>query len=128
MTSLIPYIVFPGNCREAMQFYVESLHGEISSIQTYGESPIDVPKEMEYRIFDTTLKAGNISIKASDNLPNYPVQEGTNISLFVSFGDRELKEEVFANLSEGGKVMFPLDDNFGMLKDKYGIQWMFVNS
>ncbi len=30
-------------------------------------------------------------------------------------------------LSDGGKILFPLDDNFGMLKDKYGVQWIVVH-
>jgi PhnB protein len=127
MAILTPYLVFSGNCKEAMQFYARILNGNITSLTTFGESPIEVPVEFENRIFNLELKAGSIHLKASDDLPNHQVKGGNNISLFVSFSDQKEKENVFAELAHEGKVLFPLDDNFGMLKDKFGIQWMMAN-
>lgn len=125
--NLIPYLVFLGNCKEAMEFYAECFQGEIASMQTFGDSQLNVPKEAETRIFDSELKAGNIHFKASDDLPSHPVKSGTNISLFLTFSDDERKKKTFKNLSEEGDILFPLDENFGMLRDKYGIQWMFTH-
>ncbi len=127
MTSLTPYIVFPGTCREAMEFYKESLNGEITLMQTFGDSPIDVPKESQNRIFNSELRAGDVHFKASDDLPNHEVIIGSNISLYVVFSDKQTKEEAFNKLSKGGKTLFPIEDNFGMLKDRYGVQWMLVH-
>lgn len=127
MTNLLPYLVFPGNCRDAMQFYVDALNGDITSITTYEDSPLDVAEDLKYRIFDCEFRTENVVIKASDNLPQYEVQNGNNISLFLSFSDKKLRKDAFTNLSEDGNIMFPLDENFGMLKDKYGIQWMFTS-
>ncbi len=127
MATVIPYLVFPGQCKEAMQFYADCLNGEITTMQTFEESPIDVPSELGSRIFNSELKAGNLRLKASDDLPNHSVSMGTNISLYVTFPDKQTKVNVFKRLSEGGKVLFPLDDNFGMLKDKYNVQWMVVD-
>ncbi|MGE3801267.1 MAG: VOC family protein [Candidatus Kapaibacterium sp.] len=126
MKSLIPYLVFPGNCREVIEFYSEVLKGELTHIQTFGESPIDVPEDFKDRVFDSELKAENIHLKASDDLPNHPVQLGTNISMFVMFSDRQEGEEVFNQLAEGGNVLFPLNQNFGMLRDKFSVQWLLV--
>ena len=127
MAKMIPYLVFPGTCKEAIEFYAAVIKGSTISMTNYGKAPIDVPPEHENRIFDSELKAGNIHFKASDDLPNYEVQAGNNISLFVSFSDPKERENVFAELAKEGKVLFPLDDNFGMVKDKFGIQWMLVN-
>lgn len=127
MQSLIPYLVFPGNCKEAIAFYATTLGGEITSLLTFKESPMDVPTESEDRIFNAELQAGKIKIKASDDMPGYDVKVGTNVSLYAVFLDKESKEDAFSKLSEDGKVLFPIDDNFGMLKDKYNVQWMFVN-
>ena len=127
MSSIIPYLVFPGTCKEAMEFYKEALNGEITLLQTFGESPVDVPPESENRIFNAELKAGGILLKASDDLPGHDVTQGNNISLFTVFSDSTSKKGAFERLAEGGKVLFPLDENFGMLKDKYGMQWMFVH-
>ena len=127
MTALIPYLVFHGTCKEAMEFYEEALDGEITMMQTFGESPVEVPPTAEGRIFNAELTAGNVRLKASDDLPGQEVQMGTNMSLFVVFADASTKKSVFDKLAVGGQVLFPLDDNFGMLKDKYGVQWMFVH-
>lgn len=128
MKTLIPYIAFQGDCREALDFYVSAFNGEVTSIQTFSESPIQVSKEQRNRIFDSEFKADNIHFKASDDLPEHPVRIGTNISLFVSFTDKTERKSIFKILSESGKVLFPLDGNFGMLQDKYGVQWMFVGN
>ncbi len=39
---------------------------------------------------------------------------------------KEFYAEVFQKLSDQWKVLFPFHDNFGMHKEKYDIQWMFV--
>ena len=126
MTGIIPYLVFPGTCKEAMKFYAQVLNGEIISMKTFGDSPIEVPNDYQNRIFDSELNAEKIRIKASDDLPNHSVTIGNNISLFVTFTDKTFREEVFKKLSESGKILFPLKKDFGMVKDKFDIQWMLV--
>lgn len=109
-----------------MEFYAEIFNGTITNLITFGDSPVEVPKEMEERIFNAELKAEEIHLKASDDLPMHEVKVGTNISLFTVFSDNEKKLRIFEDLAKDGKILFPIDDNFGMLKDKFNIQWMFV--
>lgn len=96
-------------------------------MQTFGDSPVPVDGKHADRVFNAEVKAGNIRIKASDDLPGQEVKMGSNMSLFVVFPDADSKQVVFDALSEKGKILFPLDDNFGMLKDQFGVQWMFVH-
>ncbi|MDN5202669.1 VOC family protein [Fulvivirgaceae bacterium BMA10] len=124
MNYLIPYLVFPGTCQEAMEFYKESLNGEITLMQSFKDSPIEVSEAFQHRIFNSELKANGIHFKASDDLPDYETKIGSNVSLYAVFSDRQAKEQAFNKLLEGGKVLFPIEDNFGMLRDKYGVQWM----
>lgn len=93
---------------------------------TFGESPIGVPEEHQDRIFNADLQAGELYLKASDDLPSHEVKMGTHISLYLSFDNQELQQTTFNRLADGGKILFPLDGPFGMLKDKFGIQWMLV--
>ncbi len=105
MAALIPYLVFSGNCREALEFYATVFKGEVVSIQTFGEAPIDFPDESKDRIFDSEFKAGNIHFKASDDFPpNQTVTKGSNFSLFVYFSDTQFKKEAFNELSKDGNV------------------------
>ena len=126
MKKLNPYLIFDGNCREAMNFYKECLNGEINKMQTYSESPIQMPDEASERIFDSEIQAEDVSIKASDNMPNATTEVGKNFSLFIAFSDGEEMKTVFGKLADGGDITFPLDENFGMLTDKFGIQWMLA--
>jgi PhnB protein len=126
MPSLIPYIIFPGNCREALNFYSEVFNGRILSRQTFGDSSIPVSTENAHRIFDSEFIAGDIHFKASDDLPEHKVLQGSNISMFVTFNDPDFRREAFQKLAENGKVLFELNENFGMVQDLYGIQWMFT--
>ena len=55
--------------------------------------------------------------------------EGNNFSLAIQADNEEQATRFFKGLSEGGTVIMPLEKTFwgalfGMLKDKYGIQWM----
>lgn len=126
MKQAIPYLMFSGNCREALMFYKACLGGEITSLRTVAEAPFDVPPGMEDRIFDSEFSAGNVRFKASDDMPGNEVDVGSNFAIFVTFSDHDEQKKVFEKLAEGGQVQFPLQDNFGMLVDKYRIQWMLA--
>lgn len=119
-----PYLMFPGTCRQALHFYAECFDGEIVMMQTFAESPVEVPAEFNQRIFNAEFRADSLRFMASDDLPGNEVTVGSNFALFVVFSDAAEKEKVFNRLSERGKVLFPIEDNFGMLVDKFGIQWM----
>ena len=48
MTQINAYLTFSGNCREAMNFYKDSLGGELT-LQTISESPLadKMPAQMK---------------------------------------------------------------------------------
>ena len=55
MKKLNPYLMFSGNCKEAMTFYKECLDGEIVSMETFENSPVDVPNECSHFRFQITV-------------------------------------------------------------------------
>jgi len=126
MKAAMPYLVFTGNCREALEFYADCLDGEIVSIQTVGESPLQVEGEHQNRIFDSEFRAENLRFKASDDMPGHEVSAGTNFSIFLLFDDADKQKQIFDSLSQGGQIQFPLENNFGMVTDKYKVQWMLA--
>ncbi|MEM7333924.1 MAG: VOC family protein [Chloroflexota bacterium] len=126
MKEVIPYLMFSGSCHEALNFYKSCLNGEIVSLQTVGDSPLDVPAEFQDRIFDSEFRAEGVRFKASDDMPGQEVVKGGNFAMFVTFSDQQEQKRVFDELSNGGQVQFPLENNFGMLIDKYQVQWMLA--
>ena len=124
MKQVKPFVMFHGTCREALEFYSGCFGGEITMLKTFAESPIDVPDEHKDRIYNAAFQAEGIQFMASDDLPGNEVTVGSNFALFVTFSDLDEQKAVFEKLSDGGTVLFPLANNFGMLVDKYQIQWM----
>jgi PhnB protein len=127
-TTLNPYLAFNGNCREAMTFYKEALNGELN-IQTFGESPLDVPPEHKDKVMHATLTFGDAILMASDGMPGQEVTFGNSVALSIAALEEAEGEKIFNNLSEGGTVTMPWektfwDAKFGMCTDKFGIDWM----
>ncbi len=126
-TALNPYLAFPGTAREAMTFYQSVLGGELT-ISTFGEFGTEGPGADGVMHSHLASDAG--TFMASD-LP--PGQEeghvpGTNMSMSLS-GEGDDLRRYFAGLAEGGQVSMPLErqmwgDDFGMVTDRFGIQWM----
>ena len=109
-----------------MEFYEATFQAESLTFVTFKESHLQVNEADQNRIFDSELRISEIRIKASDDHPSHPVSQGNNFSLFISFSDAEIRKKVFDLLSENGVIMFPLDENFGMVRDRFGVQWMLV--
>lgn len=130
MEAIIPYLTFNGNADEALDFYSKALNGEIVFKQTFGETKIESSADWKNKIMHASFKAGDLHFLVSDRMEGQPVSDGTNLSLSLNFTDVESMDKTFSSLSEGGKVTMELQDTFwgakfGMLKDKYGFNWMF---
>ena len=130
MFGIKPYLTFGGNCEEAIKFYTEKLGGDHVFVQSYCESPM---KKMRTNnpIMHATIRIGDSVIMASDNCSKeHPTHVGNNISLAMGSKDVSQAEAMFANMSEGASVIMPMQETywaerFGMLTDKFGINWMF---
>lgn len=127
--QLIPYVIFTGQCEEALNFYAKALGGAIGQISRYGDIPGGNTHGQDPNwIMHTQFTVnGNVLFMASDG-PSDAKDSGM-ISLSLNFTDAGSIQNVFSKLSEGGNVTMPLQDTFwgatfGMLQDKYGIKWM----
>lgn len=128
--TLIPYVHFAGNAEEALNFYKNILDGEILMVSRYGDAPMPSDEDWKNKLMHARLKFGNSILYVSDGPKNYKSSKDGNIQLSVDVPDENKIEEVFNRMAEGGQVTMPLADQFwgakfGMLKDKYGVGWMF---
>ena len=143
MLGVKPYLSFNGNCEEAMNFYVEKLRGEILFMGRWGDSPMaDQAPDKGDKIMHASIKIGDSVVMACDNVfdsgdnpfdssDNQPII-GNNISLAYGTDDNAEADRAFEAMSDGGTVVMPIQetfwaDRFGMLTDKFGINWM-INS
>lgn len=129
MKPLIPYIYFNGNAKEALEMYAVAFGGQIVFAQTYAESSQEAKPEMKDKIMHAMLTAGELTIMASD-VEEKDVKEGNLVSLSMDFDNVEEMEKTFNALSDDANITMPLQDTFwgarfGMLTDKFGVNWMF---
>jgi PhnB protein len=131
MAQLNPYLSFTNNCREAMNFYKDSLGGELV-LQTVGEMPemaAQMPPEMKDNVLHSVLSSGDIVIMASDLNREKPV-EGNTVHLCIQCKTEDELNTFFSRLSKGGKITEPISDmpwgaKYGSLIDKFGKYWLF---
>lgn len=134
MPAVNAYLNFPGNTEEAFNFYRSVFGGELINLQRFKDTPHGdqlsaVDKE---KIMHVALLIGKETmIMATDTLESMgqTLTPGDNISLAVSPDSEADATKIFNGLAAGGKVTMPLENMFwgayfGMLTDKFGIQWM----
>jgi PhnB protein len=127
-SRLNPYISFDGNARQAMEFY-EDVFGGTLAINTFadlGAGDHGDPDKVMHGMLET---GGGFTLMASDMPPGMEHNPGNNIAISLSGDDGDELRGYWGKLSGGGNVVMPLErqmwgDDFGMLIDRFGIQWM----
>jgi len=129
--NLSTYLLFEGNCKQAMERYYSILGGELNLLLV-GESPMkDIfPEVMHQKVLNGMLKSDGIEISASDWLrPSEKYISGNNLSLYISGGTSEQTKRVYSQLVEGASITDPLTEHpfglYGALQDRFGVCWKF---
>lgn len=125
--TLNPYVTLNGNCAEAVAFWSAAL-GATAQVMKMGDSPMPVPPDQKDRVMHATIKKDSLTLMASDSMAGQPVTAGGQVSISLSFTDKDEQTAVWDRLAPGGQVVMPLGDQFwgrfGMLVDRFGINWM----
>ena len=134
MLRCTPFLLFDGNCAEAMTFYHNCIGGELSLTKLKDTPMKDMfPKEKWERLINANLKNGAFEISATDWMaaPQYEPHPGDTTAIFViGQGYDELKS-IFDKLAQGAeKEKFQdLHDlpfgTYGQFTDKFGVHWIF---
>jgi PhnB protein len=134
MLKATPFLLFDGDCAEAMNFYHECLGGELN-LTVLGDTPMKAqfPPEKHSRIINAHLKSGEIEISATDWMasPEFDAVQGNTFAIFVNGETFEELKAVFDKLKDGNnnKRLQELHEMpfgiYGQFYDKYGVQWIF---
>lgn len=136
MTTVNIYLTFNGNCEEAFNFYKSVFGGEFPYVGKFKDmpaeggmkiSPADANKIMHISlpISKETMLMGS----DTDSQWAAGFVQGNNFSISINTDTKAEADRLFNTLSKGGKVGMPMastfwGDYFGMLTDKFGINWM----
>jgi len=136
MTTANVYLNFDGNCEEAFNFYKSVFGGEFPYIARFKEMPSEegmppLKKELENRIMHVSLPISKETILMGSDTGDWGPKHvvGNNFSISLNTDSKEEADRLFEKLSQGGQAIMPMADvfwgsYFGMLSDKFGINWM----
>jgi PhnB protein len=136
MIKLNPYLNFKGNAEEAFLFYKSIFGGEFQGLTRFGDIQ-DLPgkermTELELnKLLHVALPIGENLLMATDALESmgHTLSIGNNTSMSLHPDSRKEADRLYNALSAGGQATTPManmfwGDYWGMLTDKFGIQWM----
>jgi len=133
MVNLTPFLIFEGNCAEAMAFYQSCLGGELT-VTKVGDTPMKhgMPAEMHNKVAHARLKSDTIQFSATDWLhPTRVPKQGNTVAMYVNGGSYNELRKIFDGLAQGADKGL-LDDlrdmpfgSYGHLADRFGVHWFF---
>lgn len=128
-SRLNPYLSFRDNAREAMEFY-QSVFGGSLDMTTFKEYEVSQDPSDADKIMHAMLQAPNgMVLMGADTPSGLEYTPGNTISVSLSGDDETELRGYYDRLKEGGTERMPLErapwgDSFGMLTDKFGIDWL----
>jgi len=135
MTKLNSYLNFQGNAEEAFKFYKSVFGTQFGNLTRFKDVPVfpgrDKLSEADLnKVMHISLPVGDNLLMATDLLESLGqyLKTGNAVTLSLFPGSREEADKLYAGLSQGGKAHSPMSEMFwgywGMLTDKFGVQWM----
>ncbi|MFT3826606.1 MAG: VOC family protein [Chitinophagaceae bacterium] len=133
MQRFTPYLHFPGNAADAMNFYRSVLGGDFTIYQQFKNVPGSEKmsaEDQEKFIHISLLTPGGHSIMATDTPASMEqVVPGNNFHICIHATDESEADTLFDSLSAGGRIEMPMNKTFwgayfGMCVDRFGTRWM----
>ncbi|WP_210479508.1 VOC family protein [Naasia sp. SYSU D00948] len=129
VTRLNPYLNFRSEAREAMTFYQSVFGGELN-VSTFGEYQLSEDPSEQDKVMHAQLDTPNgLTLMGADTPNNMEYKGAGNVSVSLSGEDESELRGYWEKLSDGATIVVPLEtapwgDAFGMLTDRYGIDWL----
>ena len=128
-TRLNPYLGFRDTAKQAMEFYKSVFGGELT-LSTFAEfQASEDPAEKDKIMHAQLVTDGGLTMMAADTPKSMSYTPGDNYSVSLSGEDETELRGYWDKLAEGATVGMPLEpapwgDTFGMLADKFGVNWL----
>jgi len=124
------YVNFRGNCVEAFRYYETHLGARVDMMMTHAQAPgSQVDPNWKDAVLHGRISIGDVELWAAD-IPEAEPMRSAYLSLRLD-SDHEA-ERVFYVLSDGGRVLMPIEQTFfafrfGQVQDQFGINWMILH-
>ena len=133
MVKSTPFLLFDGNCADAMRFYQSCLGGELT-VTMLADTPMkdQAPPELHDKVAYARLVHGEVDISATDwqHQTRRP-RQGNTVAVYLTGRSYEELQPIFDALAVGADpdLLDELRDLpfgiYGHLADRYGVHWFF---
>ena len=123
--TVAPFLMFTGRAEEAIEYYKTVFPDlKVESVNKYkaGEAGKEGTIQLAY------IEIAGQKVMCTDSPPVHDFTFTPSFSFFVECESLDALKERFGKLSEGGKVMMPINnygfsEQFGWCSDKFGVSW-----
>jgi PhnB protein len=133
LLNLTPFLLFDGNCADAMAFYQSCLGGELT-LTRLGDTPMkeNIPPEHHDKVIYAHLQSTDVEFSATDwmHATRQP-RQGNTVAMYITSGTFGDLKEIFDKLSLDADpdLLDELRDmpfgTYGHLADRFGVHWFF---
>ena len=132
--NIQPYLSFKGRAQEAIDFYKTAIGATVDVVMHYKDGPPEMQAQMspgsKDKIMHAAFRVGDTQVLASDGQCNGKASF-SGVSLTLNAADTAEAEKLFGALGKGGQVTMAMSETFfahrfGMLADKFGVNWMVI--
>jgi PhnB protein len=133
MLALTPFLLFQGNCAEAMGFYQSCFGGDLA-LTRLADTPMKAqyPPEQHRKIAYASLHSEAITFSATDWLhPTRQPLQGNTTAMYVTGDGYDELSPIFDKLRDAADAQFLTElrempfGTYGRLTDRYGVEWFF---
>ena len=129
-----PYLVFNGNCIDAIELYEKAFNTKADYCK-YKDTPPseDYPIQpgTEELVMHGTLPIGSETIYLCDTTPDMPAAFGNGSFACVELDSADAVKSAFEVLKDGGRVFCAAQETFwskcyAELEDRFGLKWSIM--
>ena len=129
-----PYLIFNGNCIEAIKLYEKAFNTKANYCQYKDTPPSEeypIQPGTEELVMHGTLPIGSETIYLCDTTPDNPSTFGNGAFACVELDNAADVKLAYEVLKEGGQVFCEAQETFwskcyAELEDKFGLKWSIM--
>ena len=119
ITAAAPFLMFQGDCEEALTFYAEVIPGA---------AVVALHKGLDGKVAMARLTIAGLEIMANDSPPVHDFTFTPSTSTFLTVEAEAEVDALAEALGAGGRTMMPAGDygfsqRFAWVQDRFGVSW-----
>ena len=125
------YVNFAGSCADAFRYYEKHLGAKAGMMMTHAQmpGPSRLGPEWKDKVLHGRIEIAGTELAGAD-IPSAEPMRSAYLTLSVD-SDADA-ERIFTALSDGGRVLMPMEETFfasrfGQVRDRFGINWMILH-